>query len=185
MNKEKKINDILFMLKNMDNYSLKDICDRIQKVVDTFSTETPKDKLILFSVSFLPTKENKEQAFKYAEMNGSVMMDHTELGQALEMLHLFEYFTKEKAYFFWDQAAEKLLSNSSGNVTAFVNNADYRSTFARIELVQLIKNNNVLTINGKDKKSWIKEYIEKNPGCISDHNREIIQEYLYQRTPGL
>ena len=58
-----------------------DFYDTALEVAKTYDVETKPDSLVLYSISFLPTKENKLKAFEYVKDHpGSVMLDHTPCG---------------------------------------------------------------------------------------------------------
>ena len=44
------------------------------EAAQTCDVSTPPDSLVLYSVSFLPTKENKEQALRFINNNPDKMM---------------------------------------------------------------------------------------------------------------
>ena len=61
-----------------------DLYEQALQVARTMSVSTPKDGVVLYSISFLPTRENKEQAFAYLEQHPEAMMiDQTDCGREL------------------------------------------------------------------------------------------------------
>lgn len=61
-----------------------DLYGQALQVARTLSVSTPKDGVVLYSISFLPTRENKEQAFAYLEQHPEAMMiDQTDCGREL------------------------------------------------------------------------------------------------------
>ena len=51
------------------------------KVAKTYDVCTPKDSLVVYSVSFLPNKKNRDDAFAYVNANrGKMMIEHTPAG---------------------------------------------------------------------------------------------------------
>ena len=64
----------------------------------------------------------------------------------------------------WRLASRRFIDCASGNVTAFVDNADPRSVFRSEELPAILRNPKILTINGVDKfafASRFEEFAEK------------------------
>ncbi len=116
---------------------------------------TPPNSLVLFSISRLPTTENKDNAFEHvAKTPGAMMIDHTETGRQLEDADLFgeaSQITYEQASAIWHEASRRLIEEAKGDVRAFVENAHELSTFRSIELPTLLANDDVPTINGVDK----------------------------------
>lgn len=114
---------------------------------------TPPDSLVLYSISYLPTTENKDKAFAYLQKNPEAMMiDQTPCGKKLIALGMLEdVLPKEQIVDVWKLASKRLIAAASGNVTAFVDKADKRSVFRQQELPGLLENDNVKTINGMDK----------------------------------
>ena len=54
------------------------------KVAKTYDVCTPKDSLVVYSVSFLPNKKNRDDAFAYVNANrGKMMIEHTPCGAKL------------------------------------------------------------------------------------------------------
>jgi len=148
---------------------------RALNVAENYDLKTEKDCLVLFSISKLPTKENKEHAFNHVEENPQKkMIDYTPCGKRLEELNLFDEksgVSYEDAYKMWYIASKRLIENASGNVTAFIKNAHPDSTFRKIELPAILANKNIPTINNVDKwkyenlvtanKDWYKENDQK------------------------
>ena len=114
---------------------------------------TPPDSLVLYSISYQPTEENKNKAFAYLQKNPQAMMiDQTPCGRKLIALGMLEdSLPKEQITEVWRVASRRLIASAEGNITAFVDNADKRSVFRREELPGLLKNPKVKTINGMDK----------------------------------
>lgn len=114
---------------------------------------TPPDSLVLYSISYQPTEENKDKAFAYLQKNPQAMMiDQTPCGQKLIALGMLEdSLPKEQITEVWRVASRRLIASAEGNITAFVDNADKRSVFRGEELPGLLRNPKVKTINGMDK----------------------------------
>ena len=132
------------------------------KVAKTFDVSTPKDKLVLYSITNLPTKENREQAFAYvASHPGSMMIEHTPCGAKLvEMGFLSSEsgVSQEELVLIWKEASKRMINSAKGNVTAFVKNADSTSVFRTMELPTILNNAHIKTINGEDKFSFAEQF---------------------------
>lgn len=128
--------------------------EQAYEIARTADVSSPKDGAVLYSVSFLPSKENKIKAEQYLEKHKNCRtLDITECGKLLIELGLETNFKapEEDLMKIWAIASERFIAAVSGNVKAFVDGADSRSTFRKIELPNLLKNDKVETINGEDK----------------------------------
>ena len=138
-----------------------DFYDNALAVAKTYDVSTKPDSLVLYSISFLPTKENKIQAFEYVKSHpGTVMLDHTPCGIKMMDMGLENGrcdLQEEEIAYLWKVASKRLLENASGNITAFVKNADERSVFRSMELPTILANENIKTINGQDKFEFAKQ----------------------------
>ena len=118
------------------------------------------DSVVLYSISFLPTTENKQKAFLYmAENPSSMTIEKTQCGRDLLKLG-FDFGTlpdedKGVAAEIWKIASARFIRAASGNITAFVENADIRSVFRSTELPQILQNPAIRTINGIEKFEFI------------------------------
>lgn len=123
-------------------------------IAATADVSSPQDCVVLYSVSYQPTDINKKRAFEYIKNHPSAMMiDHTPCGKQLLALGMEtgaenppEELTK-----IWRIASERFIKSATGNITAFVENADKRSTFVTVELPLILQNNQITRINGEDK----------------------------------
>lgn len=133
------------------------------RIADTYGVGTPPDSVVLYSVSYLPTTENRDKAFAYiAAHPDSFTIEKTECGQELFDLGIGYRETglsAEQVAEIWGRASARFIRKVSGNVTAFVDGADPRSVFCRIERPGLLENNKVKTINGIDKKTFFQSYL--------------------------
>ena len=138
-----------------------DFYDNALAVAKTYDVSTKPDSLVLYSISFLPTKENKIQAFEYVKSHpGTVMLDHTPCGIKMMDMGLENGrcdLQEEEIAYLWKVASKRLLEGASGNITAFVKNADERSVFRSMELPTILANENIKTINGQDKFEFAKQ----------------------------
>ena len=133
---------------------------RAMQIARTADVATPKDCAVFFSVSFLPTKENKDMAFAYIAANPQAMtIEQTACGKALLDLHL-ENFAETEAdkltiAAIWAEASKRYVEQASGNITAFVHGADPRGVFLSTELPAIMRNPAIITINGVKKQDFI------------------------------
>jgi len=128
-----------------------------RQVAGIADVSSPADAVVLYSVSFLPSKENKTRAIAYLrEHPEALMIDDTECGRKLIELGMDDtHFTDEGdrqiVAEIWKIASARFIARASGNVTAFVKGADPRSVFRSLELPEILKNPQIKTINGVDK----------------------------------
>ena len=135
----------------------KELLRKAMEIALTYDVQTSKDSGVVFSVSFQPSKENKIKAKEYVAQNKvSTILDYTPCGKALLELNLEDYAQNdddmEKIAEVWRVASKRYIECASGNVTAFVDGADERSVFRMTEFPEIIKNPDILTINGIDKE---------------------------------
>lgn len=128
-------------------------------IARTADVSTPPDSAVLYSVSFLPTKENKDRAFDYIrKVSGAMMIDQTPCGKQLVELGFdagdLSEDDKLRVAEIWKVASKRFIESASGNVTAFVKNADPRSVFRSMELPEIMKNPNISSINGMPKSRF-------------------------------
>lgn len=129
-------------------------------IAKTDNVDSLPDTVVLYSVSFLPTMENKDMAFRYMSENpASMTIEKTECGRNLLKLGFdFDILPDEDkatAANIWKIASSRFIKSASGNVTAFVKNADKRSVFRSVELPEIMSNPKIRTINGIDKFDFI------------------------------
>ena len=135
--------------------------------VETAGTEDVKsapDTVVLYSVSYQPTTANKDAALAFMRANPQmVMIDDTVCGRRLIELG-FDWSVIDndhdriKAAEIWRLASRRFIDCASGNVTAFVDNADPRSVFRSEELPAILRNPKILTINGVDKFAFASSF---------------------------
>jgi hypothetical protein len=124
------------------------------EIAYNYDVYSAPDSVVLYSVSYLPNKDNKIKAYEYIKTHKNcITLDDTECGKNLIELGLETDFKapKEELMKIWAIASERFIMSASGNVTAFVENADPRSTFRKVELPNLLKNDKVKSINGENK----------------------------------
>ncbi|MBP5353241.1 MAG: hypothetical protein J6Y91_05715 [Alphaproteobacteria bacterium] len=132
------------------------------KIAATADVSTPPSSVVLYSVSYLPSDENKRLAMQYiAEHPESRTLDNTPCGQALIALGMEtdHNFPDTELLKIWALASRRFIEAASGNVIAFVENADKRSTFVATELPQILKNPRILKINGTDKFVFAERFL--------------------------
>ncbi len=133
----------------------KDLWQRAMQIARNADVSTACNCAVVYSVHFLPTDENKLKALAYADTNPQMMMiDHTDCGKKLISLQLEKYFTDDEIAAIWAVASKRYIAAASGNITAFVDGADYRSVFITTELPEILRNPKIYTINGIQKEKF-------------------------------
>lgn len=142
---------------------MEELHNRAIEIAKTYDVSTPPSRMVLYSISFLPTPENKDKALDFVhDTNGFVMIDQTPCGKALNNLELEKSgFTMDQIAQIWSIASLRMIKLASGNVTTFVENADKKSVFRRIELPAILENDNILTINSIDKHTFANTFFKE------------------------
>jgi hypothetical protein len=125
-----------------------------RKIAETADVSTPENSIVLYSISYLPSDANKRQAHAYLKANPSAMMlDDTVCGKELIALGLEtgSGIPPAEIMQIWAIASKRFIMAASGDVRAFVQDADPRSTFVSVELPLILQNPNLKKINGIDK----------------------------------
>lgn len=133
------------------------------QIAQTEDVSTPPDSVVLYSISYLPTDKNKKDALKFiAEHTGYYTLDDTVCGQKLISMGLETNKDNPEAELMkiWAVASRRFIAAASGNITAFVDNADRRSTFVSVELPLILQNNKLKLINGIDKFLFAEQFIK-------------------------
>lgn len=124
-------------------------------IAETYDVTTAPDTLVLFSTSFQNDETNRQKVLEYVKSHyPAVTIEDTPCGNALKELDLFapnSGLTQEEAYQIWGIASTRAVLKAKGNITAFIKNAHPLSTFCQYELPTILLNNDIKTINGKDK----------------------------------
>lgn len=132
------------------------------KIAKTYDVSTPENSLVLYSITNLPTKENREQAFAYvASHPGAMMIEHTPCGAKLVekgFLSSDTGLSDEDVSLIWKEASKRLLEQARGNITAFVKGAVDISVFCSMELPTILNNSEIQTINNIDKFEFAKQF---------------------------
>lgn len=134
------------------------------RIAQNESVSTQPDRAVVYSVSFMPNSKNKEDAKNYIrEHQDAQMLDDTPCGQALIGLGLDGRVDEvgEEITKIWKIASSRYIKEASGNINAFVEGADKRSTFCSTELQEIMENPNITTINGIDKKIFAQNFHPK------------------------
>ena len=132
------------------------------KAAKSLDVSTPPDSLVLYSITNQPTRENRDKAFAYvAEHPGKMMIEHTPCGAKLVELGFSSSdsgMSADDVALIWKEASKRMIEQASGDVTAFVNNADKDSVFLSLELPCILNNQQIPTINGEDKHRFAKRF---------------------------
>lgn len=132
-----------------------------RQIAATEDVSTPPNSVVLYSISYQPTDINKRMALKYiAEHAESYMLDDTVCGKKLMTMGLETGNENPAAELMqiWAMASRRFILAASGNVTAFVENADKRSTFVSVELPLILQNDKITLINGTDKFEFAQQF---------------------------
>lgn len=137
---------------------MSDLFTQALHVAKTYDVATPADSLVLYSVSYLPSKINRDRAFAYVKAHpGAMMIEHTPCGAKLVEMGLESSdsgLKPDDLSLVWKEASRRLIRAAKGNVTAFVEGADPRSVFLSRELPELLANAAVTTINQMPKAEF-------------------------------
>ena len=129
--------------------------DQAMNIALTYDVTTLKDKLVLYSISYLPTTENRDKAFNFVRQHsGSQTIENTPCGNKLIELDLSQpqhNLTSENIAQIWATASKRMIQKAQGHITAFVDGADPRSVFCQTELPAILENPDISTINNIDK----------------------------------
>lgn len=144
----------------MDN-----IIAKAKEIAETYDVSTEPDGAIVYSVSFMPTDKNKKQAFDFIKEHPTAkMLDNTPCGKALIALGLDGKVNEvgEEITEIWRIASSRYIKEASGNIHAFVDGADERSTFCTTELSEILKNPKITHINGVEKSLFSRTFNPKH-----------------------
>ena len=133
-------------------------------IAKTYDVSTPKDGAVVYSVSFMPTDDNKKDAERFVKEHPTAkMLDDTPCGKALIALGLDGKVNEvgEAITKIWHIASERYIKSASGNIHAFVDGADERSTFCTTELAEIIKNTKITHVNGIEKTIFATSFVQR------------------------
>lgn len=130
-------------------------------VAKTYDVSSPKNSVVLYSISYLPTTRNRDLAFAHIRAHSDQLtIEHTQCGAELVRLGLDSadkcHLSAEQIAMVWKVASQRFIEAASGNVSAFVQNADPRSVFRSMELPTILQNKRIQTINNLDKYEFAK-----------------------------
>ena len=131
-------------------------------IAQTADVSTPQNSVVLYSISYQPSDANKRKAMEYLRLNpDKKTLDDTECGKKLIALGLETGNENPNMEILkvWAIASARFIKAVKGNVTAFVENADKRSTFVSVELPLILQNEQVSEINGIDKFVFARQFI--------------------------
>ena len=134
-------------------------------IAQSYDVSSPKDSVVLFSISCQPTTENRDKAIEFVKNNPQKMLiEHTECGAKLVELGFEGTNTLncEDIKTIWAIASRRFINAAKGDITAFVDNAHPQSVFMSIELPNILNNDNIITINGIDKNIFAKQFQNNN-----------------------
>ena len=138
--------------------------DKLAKAYEIAQNEdvaTSADSVVLYSISYLPTRENKDKAMAYLKSHSECRtLDDTPCGKKLIALGLEtgSGCPDSEILKVWAIASARFIAAASGNVLAFVDNADPRSTFVSVELPHILQNDKIKMINGIAKETFAKQF---------------------------
>ncbi|HCU59392.1 MAG TPA: hypothetical protein DIC64_05380 [Alphaproteobacteria bacterium] len=131
------------------------------KIAFEFDVSTAKDCAVVYSISFLKTAENRDKAYAYVKANkGCKTLDDTPCGKTLceKGYQATNEVATDEIKKIWKVASERFIKSANGNLTAFADGADERSTFCTVEMPAILKNEKIKTINGIEKVEYLKKF---------------------------
>lgn len=134
---------------------------KAKEIAKTYDVSTKPDGAVVYSVSFMPTDENKKQAISFVKEHPiTKMLDDTPCGKALIELGLDGKVNEvpEEITSVWRTASLRYIAAASGNIHAFVKGADERSTFCTTELSEILKNPQITHINNIEKENFASSF---------------------------
>ncbi len=141
-----------------------DLFKKAFRVAQDYDVSTPENSVVLYSISFQPTKENRDNAFNYVKHHPERMMiEHTDCGAKLVEMGLSSSdcgLSDDEIADIWSVASKRFIESAKGDVVAFVKGADPRSVFRTQELPSLLNNKNISTINGENKFSFARKFMD-------------------------
>lgn len=140
-----------YMITHPDQETQRDIdlLDLAYAIASHSQIDIPHDKLVLFS------GDGQKVAEDILVHHPDMQAIHTRpAGVMLEILNLFHDRTPiawHDAYLPWNMLAARLVENTTGNITAYYQNARAVGTFRSVELGIALNNNQISTINHANK----------------------------------
>jgi hypothetical protein len=139
-----------------------------------FDVSTERNKAVFYSGD---EGANRRKANEKYTANGFSTIETTEGGKWLERDSLYSTLNKTTADKVWDEAAKKYAQSASGVVTCVIEGTSPNSTFARVELPELLTNEKVTHINGIERKELQSLYGEPQ----SEQERLHALDAVYER----
>ncbi|MCM1324745.1 MAG: hypothetical protein NC218_11550 [Acetobacter sp.] len=140
---------------------MQQLLNKALEIAETYDVSTIPNQAVVYSVSYMPTNENKEKALDYVHSVAEAkMLDDTPCGKALTALGLDGKVNEVGAEVtrVWRIASTRYIAAAAGNINAFVDAADERSTFCTTELAEILQNEHITHINGIDKFVFAKKF---------------------------
>ena len=137
------------------------VLSKAMEIAEHYDVSTFPDSAVVYSVSYMPNNYNKEEALNYIKSNiKAKMLDDTPCGKALSALGLDGKVNEVGAEItkVWRIASARYIAAASGNINAFVEGADERSTFCTTELAEILRNPNITHINNINKHTFAKNF---------------------------
>ncbi len=139
--------------------------EKALEIAGSYDVSTPKDSVVLYSISYLPTTENRDKAFAYVKAHPEAkMIEDTVCGRTLMDMGVGYHevgLTQDEIAQIWAIASRRFIRNVKGKVMAFVNHAHPKSIFRIVELPLLLENKNVTEINGCNKYEFAENFNKK------------------------
>lgn len=138
--------------------------NKAYEIANKADVTTVPNGAVVYSVSYMPNDENKLRAKAFLKQNPTAkILDDTPCGKELISLGLDGKVNEvgEEITKVWRIASSRYIAAASGNINAFVEGADERSTFCTTELAEILKNQNITHINGKDKLTFARTFKPK------------------------
>ena len=132
-------------------------------IATDFDVATEKDCAVLYSISYQKTTKNRDDAYAYVKTHKPCKtLDDTPCGKTLceKGYQSTNDVAREKLKQIWKIASERFIAEASGDITAFVENANPKSTFSSVEIPAILKNEKIKTINRIDKLMFLQKNIK-------------------------
>lgn len=133
-------------------------------IANTADVSTLPNMAVVYSASYMPDDTNKQLAISFTKTHpGAKMLDDTPCGQGLISLGLTGKADEvgEEITHIWRVASSRYIKAASGNITAFVDDADERSTFCTTELNEILHNPQITHINDIPKTQFAATFTTK------------------------
>lgn len=143
---------------------MQNLLNRAWEIAQNADVSTVPNGAVVYSVSYMPNDKNKFRAEEFLKQNPTAkMLDNTPCGKALIALGLDGKVNEvgEDITKIWRIASARYIASALGDIHAFVEGADERSTFYTTEQEEILKNPNITSINGQDKARFFAEFKPK------------------------